>query len=304
MFCPSRTGPVAPLESHLSALYTTLLNVGRSFLVEMAGTKTDVSKVRRRSQWPMYWSKQLVEAGVHFGHRASRWNPKMGAYIYGRQKLIHIIDVRETIRGLLRARKYFKQVAAAGSLILFVGTKRQASDTIEREASRCEMPFVSQRWLGGTLTNFRTIRSRLSRLEELEEILGGDQISTYSKKMQSALAREKRKMHQNLNGIRNMNRLPECLLAIDPNKERNSVREATKLGITTVSLIDTDCDPDLVDLPIPGNDDSIRSIELIIRILADAIIEGKAEAAIEQQTASEGSMPTPAGANGDATPPA
>jgi len=247
--------------------------------------------------------KQLVEAGVHFGHRASRWNPKMGAYIYGRQKLIHIIDVRETIRGLLRARKYFKQVAAAGSLILFVGTKRQASDTIEREASRCEMPFVSQRWLGGTLTNFRTIRSRLSRLEELEEILGGDQISTYSKKMQSALAREKRKMHQNLNGIRNMNRLPECLLAIDPNKERNSVREATKLGITTVSLIDTDCDPDLVDLPIPGNDDSIRSIELIIRILADAIIEGKAEAAIEQQTASEGSMPTPAGANGDATPP-
>jgi len=248
--------------------------------------------------------KQLVEAGVHFGHRASRWNPKMGPYIYGRQKLIHIIDVRETIRGLLRARKYFKQVAAAGSLILFVGTKRQASNTVEREAERCGMPFVSQRWLGGTLTNFRTIRSRLSRLEQLEEILGGEQISAYSKKMQSALARENRKMYQNLNGIRNMNRLPECLLAIDPNKERNSVREATKLGITTVSLIDTDCDPDLVDLPIPGNDDSIRSIELITKILADAIIEGKAEAAVEQQAAVEGGPPEPAVANDDAAPPA
>ena len=223
----------------------------------------------------------------------------MRPYIYGRQNLIHIIDVRETIRGLLRARKYFKQVAAAGSLVLFVGTKRQAGDTIEREAARCGMPFVSERWLGGTLTNFRTIRSRLSRLEELEEILGGEQISTYSKKMQSALAREKRKMFQNLNGIRTMNRLPESLLVVDPNKERNSIREATKLGITTVSLIDTDCDPDLVDLPIPGNDDSIRSIELVTRILADAIIEGKAEAAVEQQQASEGETPEPPSSDGD-----
>ena len=166
------------------------------------------------------------------------------------------------------------------------------------------MPFVSQRWLGGTLTNFRTIRSRLSRLEQLEEILGGEQISTYSKKMQSALMRENRKMYQNLNGIRNMNRLPECLLAVDPNKERNSIREATKLGITTVSLIDTDCDPDLVDLPIPGNDDSIRSIELITKILADAIIEGKAEAAVEQEVAVEGGAPEPTVANDDAAPPA
>ena len=142
-------------------------------------------------------AQELIEAGVHFGHRSSRWNPKMGPYIYGRQKLIHIIDVRETVRGLLRARKYFKQVAAAGSLVLFVGTKRQASDTIEREANRCGMPFVSQRWLGGTLTNFRTIRSRLGRLEELEEILGGEEIQSYSKKMQSSLLREKRKMFQN-----------------------------------------------------------------------------------------------------------
>jgi small subunit ribosomal protein S2 len=137
------------------------------------------------------------------------------------------------------------------------------------------MPYVSDRWLGGTLTNFRTIRSRLSRLEELEAIRGGEEIGTYSKKMQSALGREYRKMYRNLNGIRTMNRLPECVVVIDPRKEKNAVREARKLGITTVALIDTDCDPDDVDLPIPGNDDSIRSIELIIRLLADAVLAGK-----------------------------
>ena len=223
--------------------------------------------------------KELIEAGVHFGHRASRWNPKMRPYIYARQNLIHIVDVRETIRGLLRAKKYLRQLSSAGSLILFVGTKRQATETIEREALRCGMPFVSDRWLGGTLTNFRTIRNRLQRLEELEQIRGGDELQTYSKKMQSALSREYRKMYRNLNGMRSMNRLPECLVIIDPKKEKNAVQEAQKLGVTTVSLIDTDSDPDTVDLPIPGNDDSIRSIELIVRHLADAIIEGRSNVA-------------------------
>ena len=222
--------------------------------------------------------KQLIEAGVHFGHRASRWNPKMRPYIYGRRNLIHIIDVRETIRGLLRAKKYLSQVAAGGSLILFVGTKRQAAETVEREGSRCGMPFVSERWLGGTLTNFRTIRSRLTRLEELETLQSTGEINAYSKKMQSSLSREYRKMYRNLNGIRTMNRLPECLVVIDPKKEHNAVKEARKLGITTVALIDTDCDPDLVDLPIPGNDDSIRSIELVLAQLADAVLEGKNQA--------------------------
>jgi len=222
--------------------------------------------------------KQLIEAGVHFGHRASRWNPKMRPYIFGRRNLIHIIDVRETVRGLIRAKKYLTQVAAGGSLVLFVGTKRQAAETVEREATRCGMPYVSDRWLGGTLTNFRTIRSRLSRLEELEAILSGDALASYSKKMQSALHREYRKMYRNLNGIRAMNRLPECLVIIDPRKEKTAVLEARKLNIATVALIDTDSDPDLVDLPIPGNDDSIRSIELVLRQLADAIIEGKANA--------------------------
>jgi small subunit ribosomal protein S2 len=218
----------------------------------------------------------LIEAGVHFGHRASRWNPKMRPYIYGRRNLIHIIDVRETIRGLLRARKYLQQVSAGGSLVLFAGTKRQASDSVQREADRCGMPYVSDRWLGGTLTNFRTIRSRLGRLEELEALRASDELATYSKKMQSALAREYRKMFRNLNGIRSMNRLPECIVAIDPRKEKNLIREAKKLGITTIALIDTDSDPDEVDLPIPGNDDSIRSIELIVKLLADAVVAGKA----------------------------
>ena len=229
--------------------------------------------------------QDLVEAGVHFGHRASRWNPKMKPYIYGRRNLIHIVDVRETIRGLLRAKKFLKDVAAHNGLVLFVGTKRQAGDTITREATRCKMPFVNERWLGGTLTNFRTIRSRLGRLEELEDIRSGEELAKYSKKAQSALNREYRKMYRNLNGMRTMSRLPECVVVIDPNKEKNAVKESRKLGITTLALIDTDCDPDSVDLPIPGNDDGIRSIELVVSLLADAVIEGSAEAAVHQKGA-------------------
>lgn len=237
--------------------------------------------------------KQLVEAGVHYGHRVSRWNPKMRPYIYARRNLVHIIDIRETIRGLLRAKKYLKDVASHDSHILFVGTKRQASETIQNEAERCRMPFVTDRWLGGTLTNFRTIRSRLARLEELETIRAGDEINTYSKKMQSSLNREYRKMFRNLNGIRTMSRLPECVIVVDPNKEKNAIREAKKMGIATVALIDTDSDPDTVDLPVPGNDDSIRSIELIAKIFADAILEGSNQNVEAAAAAAEGNM-TPA----------
>jgi small subunit ribosomal protein S2 len=227
--------------------------------------------------------EQMIQAGVHFGHRASRWNPKMAPYIYARKNLIHIVDIRETIRGLLRARKFLKQIASRKGLILFVVTKRQASETIERESLRCKMPYVSERWLGGTLTNFRTIRSRLSRLEELEALRTGDELSQYSKKAQSALSREYRKMYRNLNGMRTMDRLPTCVVVIDPNKEKNAITESRKLGLTTVALIDTDCNPDLVDLPIPGNDDSIRSIELIMKNLADAVIEGNLSVAVEEK---------------------
>ncbi|MFM8327349.1 MAG: 30S ribosomal protein S2, partial [Pirellulaceae bacterium] len=208
--------------------------------------------------------QQLIESGVHFGHRVSRWNPKMAPYIYGRKNMIHIIDIRETMRGILRAKKYLSQVASGGSLVLFVGTKRQASEVVQREAERCGMPFVSERWLGGCLTNFRTIRNRMGRLDELETIIKSDLIHGYSKKMQSSLNREYRKVFRNLNGLRTLNRLPECLVLVDPNKEKNAIKEAKALGITTVALIDTDCDPTMVDLPIPGNDDGIRSIDLVI----------------------------------------
>jgi small subunit ribosomal protein S2 len=227
--------------------------------------------------------KELIESGVHFGHRASRWNPKMAPYIYARKNQVHILDIRETVRGLLRAKKYLKQVSEGGSLILFVGTKRQASGIVEREALRSGMSFITERWLGGTLTNFRTIRDRLTRLEELEALRGSDEINSYSKKMQSSLNREYRKMYRNLNGIRSMNRLPECVVVVDPNKERNAIREATKMGIATIALTDTDCDPDIVDLPIPGNDDGLRSIEAIISHLADAVIEGKTGQPVDRE---------------------
>ncbi|MDR1492349.1 MAG: 30S ribosomal protein S2 [Planctomycetaceae bacterium] len=231
--------------------------------------------------------QDLIEAGVHFGHRASHWNPKMRPYVYGRRKLIHIIDVRETVRGILRAKKYLKQLAEEGGTILFVGTKRQASETIEQQAKRCGMPFVAERWLGGTLTNFRTIRSRLGRLNELEDIIGGEKLESYSKKMQSSLSREHRRMFSNLDGIRDMDHFPDCMIIVDPKKEKNAVKEAQKLGITTVALIDTDSNPDEIDLPIPGNDDSIRSIELIISMLADAILEGKEGEATEEIASKE-----------------
>ena len=238
--------------------------------------------------------KDLIDAGVHFGHRSSRWNPKMRPYIYGRKNKVHIIDIRETVRGLLRAKKFLANVAAEGSLVLFVGTKRQAGPTVQREAERAGMPFVSERWLGGALTNFRTIRSRMSRLEELEKIRGGDELQTYSKKMQSSLAREYRKMYRNLNGIRTMNRLPQALVIVDPNKEKNAIREARALGITTVALIDTNCNPDDVDLPIPGNDDGIRSVELIMTHLADAVLVGKKNIVVKNEgKGDKGGAPAP-----------
>jgi small subunit ribosomal protein S2 len=269
----------------------------------------------------------MIEAGVHFGHRASRWNPKMRPYIYGKRNLIHIIDLRETVRGLLRAYRYLAKVASSGSLVLFVGTKRQAKEAIEREAARCGMPFVSERWLGGTLTNYRTIRDRLKRLQELEtlwlpakesaakinlpEYMKGmlneagklelskspenAEIRQFSKKMVATLNRELSKIQRNLSGIREMNRLPDAMVVVDPKREAIAVKEAQRMGVSTVALIDTDSDPDTVDLPIPGNDDSIRSIELVLGKLADAVLEGRAALPPEQQALLK---PRPPGGNG------
>ena len=219
--------------------------------------------------------KALVEAGVHFGHRVSRWNPKMQPYIHGKRNQIHIIDVRETVKGLLRGKKLLQNLVAGGKDVLFVGTKRQARHAIEVEAARCGMHYVSERWLGGTLTNFRTIRQRLNRLEELEKLWSTGQIESYSKKMKSTLQREMTKIKTNLEGIRKMERMPGVMFICDTRREHIAVKEARKLGVPTIALIDTDSDPDLIDLPIPGNDDAMRAIEIILKELADSIIEGK-----------------------------
>jgi len=203
--------------------------------------------------------KQLLEAGVHFGHKASNWNPKMKNYIFGKRNGIHIIDVRHTIRGLLLAKRFVTRVVASGKDVLFVGTKRQAR-----------------------VANFRTIRPRLKRLEELETLMSSEEWENYSKKMASQLTRERRKIHRNLAGIRHLTSLPGALVVIDVKRELNALREAQKLGIPTVCMIDTDSDPDLADIPIPGNDDAMRAIELIIGELCTAANEGKTARAVAQ----------------------
>ncbi len=220
--------------------------------------------------------RALVDAGIHFGHRAGRWNPKMKPYIFCTRNSIHIIDIKETIKGIMRARKFLTSVAASGKDVLFVGTKRQARGAIVAEANRVEMPFVSERWLGGTLTNFSTIRKRLARLEELEDMESRGVMAAQSKKMESMLRRELRKIKRNLDGIRKMDRVPGALVIIDAMREHLAIGEARKLGIPTICLLDTDSDPDLVNIPIPGNDDAMRVIELVIKEMADAVLEGKA----------------------------
>lgn len=219
--------------------------------------------------------KDLVEGGIHFGHRATNWNPKMAPYIFGKRNKIHIIDVKATVKGLLLARKFLTKVVAQGKDVLFVGTKRQARACIEAQVKDTGMHYVTERWLGGTLTNFRTIRERLKRLEELERLDESGEINTYSKKMESQLRREKNKILRNLDGIRRMSKLPGAMVVIDVNREINAVKEARKLGIPTICLIDTDSDPEYADLPIPGNDDAMRAIDVVISNLCAAIMEGK-----------------------------
>jgi small subunit ribosomal protein S2 len=220
--------------------------------------------------------KDLIEAGIHFGQRRSNWNPKMKPYIYGLRNKIHVVDIRETVKGLLLAKKFVQRTVAEGKDVCFVGTKRQARAAVEKYSQDVGMPYVAERWLGGTLTNYRTIRERLARLEELEKLVESGEIENYSKKMASQLLREQRKITRNLQGIRNMDKHPGCLVVIDVNREINALREARGLGIPTIALIDTDGDPDLVDLPIPGNDDSMRSIDVIIRELCESVTAGKA----------------------------
>ena len=216
----------------------------------------------------------LLEAGIHFGQRRSNWNPKMKPYIWGVRNGLHIIDIRETVKGLLLAKKYIRDTVASGKDVVFVGTKRQAQSAVQKYAGEAGMPWVTERWLGGTLTNFRTIRERLKRLDELEQLVESGEIESYSKKMKSQLMREKAKITRNLDGIRNMDKLPGAMVVIDANNETNALREATSLNIPTIGLVDSDGDPALVDIPIPGNDDSLRSIEVVIVELVKAVNDG------------------------------
>lgn len=218
--------------------------------------------------------RQLLEAGTHFGHQTRRWNPKMKKYIYGARNGIYIIDLQKTLRQLRQASDMARRLASQGGIFLFVGTKRQAQETIAEEAERCGMFYVTERWLGGMLTNFATIRQRIQRLHELERMEVEGQIELRPKKEAMQLRKERQKLERFLKGIKGMERLPDALFAVDTRKERIALREAKRLGITTIAIVDTNCDPGDVDYVIPGNDEAIRSIRLITSTIADAILEG------------------------------
>ena len=220
--------------------------------------------------------QELIDSGVHFGCRVSRWNPKMAPYIHGRRNLIHVIDLRETLRGILRAQNLLYHMAAEGSSILWVGTKRQVKGVISDAGERTGMPVVTERWIGGTLTNFSVIRSRLKRLEELERMEEDGSINQLSKKMISSLRRQRRKIERNLGGIREMTGMPGAMVVVDPAREVNAVREARRMGLVVIGLLDTDCDPSKVDIVIPGNDDALKSVRLLVDQLVSAVEEGSA----------------------------
>jgi len=219
--------------------------------------------------------KQLLEVGVHFGHQTKKWNPKMKKYIYADKNGIYIIDLQETQRLLIEAYEYIKKVASEGGIILFVGTKKQTQDIIESYATECGMPYVKNRWLGGALTNFETISKRTKRIDEIEEMEKSGIFEKLPKKEVLGIKKEYEKLLFNIGGIRNMKKLPDVLYAIDPNKEMIAIREARKLGIPIVAITDTNCDPDIIDFVIPGNDDAIRSCNLITSVICDAVKKGK-----------------------------
>ncbi|NQT06550.1 MAG: 30S ribosomal protein S2 [Candidatus Omnitrophica bacterium] len=219
--------------------------------------------------------KSLLEAGVHFGHQTRRWNPKMGPYIFGEKNRIYIIDLQKTVDAIIEACAYLNKVAQEGGYVLFVGTKKQAQDIIKDEATRCGMFYVDQRWLGGMLTNYQTVKKSLNRMESLEKMKDDGTFDKLSKKEVSKLTKETNKLKKNLNGVRSMERLPTVMFIIDSRKEDIAVREAKKLKIKVVALVDTNCDPDMIDYVIPGNDDAIKSIKLITAMAAKSIIDGR-----------------------------
>ncbi len=248
--------------------------------------------------------KQLLEAGVHFGHQTQRWNPKMKKYIFGERNGIYIINLEITLSCLEKALAYLKQVTSEGKEILLVGTKRQAQEPLKEAAERCGMPYVQQRWLGGMLTNFETIRKSVSRLEQIDKMEQDGSFSFVTKKEVGMLKKEREKLVKNLSGIRKMRRLPGALFVIDSKKEEIGIKEAIKLGIPVVAVLDTNCDPDLVNYPIPGNDDAIRAVKLFCELVAQAITDGReqlknTQAAQAAEAAAEAEAAKTAAAEGD-----
>ena len=219
--------------------------------------------------------KQLLEAGVHFGHQTRRWNPKMAEYIFTERNGIYIIDLQKTVKKIEEAYMFVRQIAADGGNILFVGTKKQAQDAIREEALRCEQFYVNTRWLGGMMTNFKTIKKSIAKLNNLQKMAEDGTFDLLPKKEVVLLTKETADLEKNLGGIKDMKNLPSAIFVVDPKKETNAVEEARKLGIPVIAIVDTNCDPDLIDYVIPGNDDAIRAIKLIASVMADAVLEGK-----------------------------
>ena len=231
--------------------------------------------------------KQLLEAGVHFGHQTRRWNPKMGEYIFTERNGIYIIDLQKTVKKLEESYKFIKEVSENGGTVLFVGTKKQAQDSVKEEAIRCGMPFVNARWLGGMMTNFGTIKTRIRRLDQLKKMKEDGTFDMLPKKEVAKLELEIEKLEKFMGGITEMKKQPDALFVVDPRKEKIAVAEARKLGIPVVAIVDTNCDPDAVDDVIPGNDDAIRAVRLIAGAMADAVIEGRQGEETAPEEASE-----------------
>lgn len=231
--------------------------------------------------------KQLLEAGVHFGHQTRRWNPKMATYIFTERNGIYIIDLQKTVKKLEEAYFFVRDTAAAGGEILFVGTKKQAQDAIREEAARCGMYYVNARWLGGMLTNFKTMRTRIARLNQLNKMREDGTFDLLPKKEVIKLQLEIQKLEKYLGGVKEMKKLPAAMFVVDPRKEKNAISEARKLGIPVVAIVDTNCDPDEIDYVIPGNDDAIRAIKLISGTMANAVIEGKQGEQLEDEAKAE-----------------
>ena len=242
---------------------------------------------------PVATRRELLEAGVHFGHQTRRWNPKMSRYLYGERSGIYIVDLEKTLAGLKDAYDFVRDLGRRGGTLLFVGTKKQAQDIMEEQAARVHMPYVNTRWLGGMLTNFQTISRRLERLRELREMERSGAFEFLPKKEVLKLRHEKEKLERNLGGIQDLQRLPDAIFVIDTKKEHIAVTEARKLGLPVIAIVDTNCDPDEVDYIIPGNDDAIRAVSLITRVIADALEEGQTEG--WQQFAERTAEPVAAG---------